>query len=119
MPSGEVRHRIAMHTDTEVVFAMGGKMASVGQMAEKYGAEILAGFQLRYIYLLDPSCHLNCPTLPFSRIDELGAGMYRGEKITLAERQQHAAIAHSGERRATSPEGAFDATVPLNTVVIQ
>jgi hypothetical protein len=24
--------------------------------------------------------------IPFSRIDELGAGMYKGEKITQAER---------------------------------
>jgi hypothetical protein len=25
--------------------------------------------------------------LPFSKIDEMGAGMYKGEKITLKERQ--------------------------------
>jgi hypothetical protein len=28
------------------------------------------------------------PILPFSKIDELGAGMYKGEKITLKERQE-------------------------------
>jgi hypothetical protein len=26
--------------------------------------------------------------ISFSRIDELGAGMYRGEKMTLAERKE-------------------------------
>lgn len=26
--------------------------------------------------------------IPFSKIDELGAGMYKGEKITQAERHQ-------------------------------
>ena len=38
--------------------------------------------------------------------------MYKGKKITLAERQ-HAAVAHLGERLTTSQEGAFDATLPL------
>lgn len=33
------------------------------------------------------------PILPFSKIDEMGAGMYKGEKITLAERQKQAAEA--------------------------
>lgn len=82
MPSGEVRHRIAMHTDEKVVFAMGGKMASVKQMAEKYNAEILSGNQLRYIYFLhsNEKQNLTVPILPFSKIDEMGAGMYKGQK---------------------------------------
>lgn len=46
------------------------------------------GYQLKYVYLIDKSCELNKPVLPFSKIDEIGAGMYKGEKITLAERQQ-------------------------------
>lgn len=39
------------------------------------------GFQLRYIYFLDPSARerLTVPILPFSEIDRLGAGMYRGK----------------------------------------
>lgn len=46
------------------------------------------GYQLKYVYLIDKSCELTKPVLPFSKIDEIGAGMYKGEKITLAERQQ-------------------------------
>lgn len=40
-----------------------------------------AGFQLRYIYFLDPSARqrLTVPILPFSEIDRRGAGMYRGK----------------------------------------
>lgn len=38
------------------------------------------GFQLRYIYLIDKKCKLNCDIIPFSRIDEMGAGMYKGKK---------------------------------------
>lgn len=48
----------------------------------------LSGFQLRYIYLIDKTCEITVPILPFSKIDELGAGMYKGKKITLQERQQ-------------------------------
>ena len=47
----------------------------------------LDGFQLRYIYLIDKSCKIAVPILPFSKIDELGAGMYKGKKITLQERK--------------------------------
>ena len=32
---------------------------------------------------------LNCEILPFSEIDNYGAGMYKGEKITLKERQEN------------------------------
>jgi hypothetical protein len=39
------------------------------------------GFQLRYIYFIDPSCKekLTVPILPFSEIDRIGAGMYKGK----------------------------------------
>jgi hypothetical protein len=53
------------------------------------GFKPIAGFQLRYVYFLNPAARerLTVPVLPFSRIDELGAGMYRGEKITRAKGQ--------------------------------
>lgn len=47
----------------------------------------LSGFQLRYIYLIDKSCKITVPILPFSKIDEMGAGMYKGKKISLTERK--------------------------------
>ena len=50
--------------------------------------EALDGYQLRYIYFIDKSKQkdLTVPIIPFSKIDELGAGMYKGEKITQKER---------------------------------
>jgi hypothetical protein len=51
------------------------------------GSEYLNGYQLRYIYLIDKSCQITVPILPFSKIDEMGAGMYKGKKITLQERK--------------------------------
>jgi hypothetical protein len=40
------------------------------------------GFQLRYIYFLDPTARdrLTVPILPFSEIDRRGAGMYKGKQ---------------------------------------
>lgn len=48
----------------------------------------LDGFMLRYVYFIDKRCKekLTVPIIPFSKIDELGAGMYKGEKITQSER---------------------------------
>lgn len=43
--------------------------------------EKLKGFQLRYIYFLDPTARdrLTVPIIPFSEIEKRGAGMYRGQ----------------------------------------
>ena len=52
------------------------------------GSKPLRGYQNRYIYLIDKSSKITVPIIPFSKIDELGAGMYKGEKISILERQQ-------------------------------
>jgi len=51
------------------------------------GAKTLKGFQNRYILIIDKKATLNCDNLSFKEIDRLGAGMYKGKKITLKERQ--------------------------------
>jgi hypothetical protein len=40
--------------------------------------EYIKGFQLRYIYLIDKKSELNVEIIPFSRIKEVGANMYKG-----------------------------------------
>jgi len=57
--------------------------------AEILGAKPVDGFQLRYIYLIDKKQKINVPILPFSKIDEMGAGMYKGEKTTRESRHKH------------------------------
>ena len=49
---------------------------------EAAGFKPLPGFQLRYIYFLDPTAkdRLTVPILPFSEIERRGAGMYKGIK---------------------------------------
>lgn len=44
------------------------------------GSERLEGFQLRYIYLIDKTCVITVPILPYSAIAEAGAKMYKGVK---------------------------------------
>lgn len=46
------------------------------------GAKYLDGFQLKYIYFLNPEAinRLTVPIIPFCEIDIMGAGMYRGQK---------------------------------------
>ena len=61
---------------------------SYNKNAKIIGAKPVEGFQLRYIYLIDKTCKITVPILPFSKIDEMGAGMYKGEKITVKERQE-------------------------------
>ena len=52
---------------------------------EYVGGVILSGYQLKYIYLIDKSCEITAPILPFSKIDEMGAGMYKGKKRKLCD----------------------------------
>jgi hypothetical protein len=51
-------------------------------LLENEQAHAILGYQLRYIYFLDQSwrCRLTVPELPFSEIEKVGAGMYKGEK---------------------------------------
>ena len=57
------------------------------------GAKV-PGFQLRYIYFLDPTAkdRLTVPILPFSEIERRGAGMYKGikrDKQAIGSDQEH------------------------------
>ncbi len=56
-----------------------------GELADRKRKEWtrMKGFQLRYIYLIDKACKLTVPTIPFSKIKEMGASMYKGNKAVL------------------------------------
>ncbi|KGQ33192.1 hypothetical protein [Gallibacterium anatis] len=57
------------------------KARSIGEW-RALGGKPLKGFQLRYIYFLNPKAkdRLTCDILPFSEIERMGAGMYKGIK---------------------------------------
>lgn len=106
-----------LQSRTKIANKYGAKISSAASMKPfvDIGAKKAVGFMLGYIYLIDKSCKITVPIIPFSKIDEMGAGMYRGEKVSLQERKaKNAAVAHTGEHLASSQEGAFDSTLPLN-----
>lgn len=75
----------------------------------------LVGYQNRYIYLIDKSCKITVPIIPFSKIDELGAGMYKGKRISLAERKQKAQEVNVDKRSDSIGEiGGSNPTLALN-----
>lgn len=48
----------------------------------KQGFKLLEGYMFRYVYFIDKKCmqDLTCEIIPFSKIKELGVGMYKGKK---------------------------------------
>jgi hypothetical protein len=94
-PSGE---RVTRMTLTQVgnpkrqrilneIGAIDNGSSSIKMFLEN-GCRNIEGFQLRYIYLLDKTVKLAVPTIPFNKIDEIGAGMYKGKKVTLESRRE-------------------------------
>lgn len=97
LPSGEKVHKMTLESNpTTPRKELGGKsyyQVTGGKFDfKKYvqavNGEILVGYQLRYIYFIDKSYRkrMTVAEIPFSKIDEIGAGMYKGEKVTMAER---------------------------------
>jgi len=83
---------------------------------EYIGAKQLqGGHSFRYIYLIDKTCKITVPILPFSKIDELGAGMYKGQRVSLQARKQAQEV-HQVEQLASSQkEGGSNPTPALKT----
>jgi len=78
--------REALKTLSRTTLTKGGHILETGgssmRLFKDAGWKPKAGFQLRYIYFLDPTARdrLTVPILPFSEIDKRGAGMYKGRQ---------------------------------------
>lgn len=101
-PSGIVVSRTAMTN-----LGANGALKQRRELSERFGVDLtncsgasmkpyadvgfrpVPGFQLRYVYFLNPAARerLTVPILPFSRIEEFGAAMYRGIKIESRPKQ--------------------------------
>lgn len=99
LPNGEKIHVLTLHSNPnqprpelggKSFYEVSGGKYSMTEYMKKSGAKVLDGYQLRYIYFIDKSYRnrLTVPVIPFSEIDKYGAGMYKGEKITRAERHE-------------------------------
>lgn len=97
LPSGEKIHQLSLTSNpTKKRPELGGKSlgdisggaASISAYLKYTGGKKQNGFQLRYIYFIDKKYKdkLTIPIIPFSRIDEMGAGMYKGENVTRESR---------------------------------
>lgn len=64
-----------------VTFSKGTHILKSGGAKQPEGATKLDGYQMRYIYFIDPTARerLTVSILPFSKIEEMGASMYRGK----------------------------------------
>jgi len=98
LPNGDHISRVTLeaHSDTprpelngKSFYEITGGSYSREKFMEVTGAEMLDGYQLRYIYFIDKDYrdNLTVPEIPYDRIDELGAGMYKGEKVSIEERK--------------------------------
>lgn len=99
LPSGEKIHKMTLESNpnaprTELngksYYQITGGKYNFRKYCEVVNGKIITGYQLRYIYFIDKSSKekLTVPIIPFSKIDEMGAGMYKGEKITVSERHK-------------------------------
>ena len=99
LPNGEVVHQMTIQSQPTTprkelggksLFDITGGVYSIRKWAEITGAVPKEGYQLRYIYFIDKKWRkrLTVPEIPFSRIDELGAGMYKGQKVSQHERHE-------------------------------
>ena len=97
LPNGEKIHKMTLESNPTTprkelggrcYYDITGGKFDFKKYVEYVNGEILKGFQLRYVYFIDKRCKekLTVPIIPFSRIDEMGAGMYKGEKVTQHER---------------------------------
>lgn len=99
LSNGDVRSALGMTTNAKnsPVEAWDGETPvevcegspSKSKIIEKTDADPVPGYQLRYMYFIDEDYRdrLTVPEIPYQRIDEIGAGMYKGEKVSIEERK--------------------------------
>lgn len=108
LPSGEKIHQISLTSQpTKKRPELGGKSlgdisggaSSISAYLKHTGGKKQKGFQLRYIYFIDKKYRqrLTVPVIPFSKIDEMGAGMYKGENVTRESRHTECRAQLEGE----------------------
>lgn len=88
-----------------ITYSKAKHILKTGGAKKPEGAVTLPGFQLRYIYFLNQLARerLTVPVVSFDKIDELGAGMYRGEKISRSARVKKQDSEHHSELGGAVP----------------
>lgn len=97
LKNGDIIHKMTVETsptlrrdqlDGKSYYDVTGGRLSWRRFVELVGAEILEGYQLRYIYFLNEQAkkRLTVEPIPFARIREIGATMYKGKGAQEAQR---------------------------------
>lgn len=93
LPNGDVIHKITLNSAPlqprpelggRTFYDLTGGRYSFDVYVNAVKGKILPGYQLRYIYLLDKSCKLTVPIIPFDEIAKADAKMYKGKKIVTS-----------------------------------
>jgi hypothetical protein len=79
---GGSRPNLLLSNTKEIMRKVTNGATSADRLFKLMGGHPAKGYQLRYIYFLDKSWRdrLTCDEIPFSRIAEIGASMYKGKK---------------------------------------
>jgi hypothetical protein len=95
---------VSRTTVTKGQHSAGAGGAASMRVYKDAGFRPIEGYQLRYLYFLDPTARsrLTVPVLPFSKIDDMGAGMYRGQR-----RAKQATSGHPPEGGGAAPTRAL------------
>ena len=99
LPNGDKIHKMTLASNPvtprkelggRTFFDVTGGKYTFTDYVKAANATVLPGFQLRYMYFIDKAAaaRLTVPIIPFSKIDELGAGMYKGQHIMRAAQKE-------------------------------
>jgi hypothetical protein len=98
LPCGVVVHKMTLESSpTQARPELGGRSYyeitggryNLQKYLEVTGAEVIPGYQMRYMYFINPEARqrLTVPEIGFDMIEKAGAGMYKGKKITRTKEQ--------------------------------
>ena len=115
MPDGTIFADVGLRASSanlrkKVGYKIGEPFSSFKQ---RTGAKRVPGFQLRYIYFLNPAARsrLTVPVLPFSEIQRRGAGMYLGKPKRADSMGGHAS-GFQPEEGGSTPTSALQSPTP-------
>jgi len=91
LPDGSTIHKMTLESSPlqprpelggKSYYDITGGRYSLSTYVQACGGTVIEGYQLRYLYFIDPTWRgkLKVPVIPFKKIYEMGAGMYLGEK---------------------------------------
>jgi len=100
----EIKKTINATTTTKGKHILENGGASMKRLIDA-GAKPLTGFQLRYIYFIDPAyrARLTVPELPYSEIKARGATMYKGQRPTGESGEIDNAVQSNAQTGGASP----------------